>query len=117
MMLHLLLIIVETLINQNTNFSQSITASDPNGIDSYWLNDTSIFSVDGNGLIESLSTLSTITKYNLELWVNDTKGNENTCHFYINVREVSVGTGNLCRYKKFGFYNIRIPFMKESNCL
>lgn len=27
------------------------------------------------------------------------------------------GIGNLCRYRKFGYYNLNIPFMKEVNCI
>jgi hypothetical protein len=27
------------------------------------------------------------------------------------------GTANICRYRKFGYYDIKLPFMKEPDCI
>jgi hypothetical protein len=41
--------------------------------------------------------------------------------WYVNVLAIPVGGGNvtsaLCRYKYYGYYNERIPFMKEGGCI
>ena len=71
----------------NTSLSESFAASDTSGIDTYTLNDTSVFSINGAGLITNVTALETITIYNLNLTVNDTAGNQNSLIFWINVTE------------------------------
>jgi hypothetical protein len=104
----------------NTSFSKSITATDDVGISSYWLNDTSNFIVSNSGLITNNTFISTPSLFYLNLSVNDTSNNMNSCIFWINITNRPVtptGTGNLCRYKKFGFYNDNIKYFKEINCI
>ncbi len=73
----------------NTSFSDSITATDPSGIDTYLLNDTTIFTINSaNGLITNVTNLSTIKIYHLNISVNDTVGNLVSGIFYINITEV-----------------------------
>ena len=69
----------------NSSFSQSITATDNIAISTYFLNDTSDFTVDGSGLITNVSALSSFRLFNFNLSVNDTSGNINSTFFFINV--------------------------------
>lgn len=52
-----------------------IDASDEFGIDSYWLNDTTHFLIDSDGIISNTTDLNVGT-YGLEIYVNDTTGYE-----------------------------------------
>ncbi|MBD3252886.1 hypothetical protein GF386_04090 [Candidatus Pacearchaeota archaeon] len=75
-------------VYNNSAFSESITASDPNGIDSYKLNDTGNFIInDSSGLIENTTSMSPIQIYWLQIIVNDTLNNTSYGIFYINVSE------------------------------
>ncbi|MHA1201314.1 MAG: LamG-like jellyroll fold domain-containing protein [Candidatus Heimdallarchaeaceae archaeon] len=79
----------------NQSFSESITANDTSGIDSYVLNDTSIFNVNKTtGLIFNVTALDNIAFYLLNLSVNDTAGNENSGIFYINITSIPVVNPN-----------------------
>jgi hypothetical protein len=85
----------------NLSFSQSITASDPFGIDSYWLNDTTNFIISQAGLITNVSALDQVNFYWLNISVNDTYNNIASDIFYINISGVTIsqcgGTYNLLR--------------------
>jgi len=69
----------------NTPFSKGIIATDQTGIDSYWLNDISVFNIDNSGLITNITALDTYATYWLTLFVNDTLGYENSGEFYIEI--------------------------------
>lgn len=99
----------------STDFSQSITASSDVGISCYWLNDTTKFDVDCSGLITNVTNLNTIEVVTLKITVNNTIGEETNGDFYINIQ--TGGASYTCRYKKFGYYNLNIPFFKESDCV
>ncbi|TFG23373.1 MAG: hypothetical protein EU533_03235 [Promethearchaeota archaeon] len=60
-------------IEYGTSLSYDVSAWDPSGIDSYWVNDTINFQINGNGLIANCSYL-TVKTYWLEISVNDTIG-------------------------------------------
>jgi hypothetical protein len=102
--------------NINTEFSESITASDPSGIDSYVLNDTTTFQINKNtGLITNKTSLMTLMRYNLNISVNDTLGNLASGIFYIEIITSTSGNGTTigislqqCKYKKFGYYNEKL---------
>jgi hypothetical protein len=102
----------------NTEFSQSITASVEDisiNIECYWLNDTTKFDVDCNGLITNTTPLLTIEKIYLKITANSTLGDEVDGDFFIDIRERVIAI--ICRYKNFGIVNERIPFMKERDCI
>jgi hypothetical protein len=70
----------------NTSFGESITASDPSGIDSYRLNDTSIISIAAaTGLMANATNLSTEHLFYLNITANDTLHNLISGVFNINV--------------------------------
>ena len=99
----------------NTSFSESITASDPSGIDTYKLNDTSIFIINStNGLIMNATNLSIIETYWLNISVNDTAGNLASGVFYIDVTELPpVSTINFI-YPRVTF---KVPYIKQNEHL
>ncbi|MCH7850624.1 MAG: VCBS repeat-containing protein [Nanoarchaeota archaeon] len=73
-------------VNINDSFSQNFTATDSAvEIDTYSLNDTSVFNVSQTGLITNITNLSTMTIYWLNISVNDTLGNLNSTVFFINI--------------------------------
>jgi len=68
------------------SFSKYLSASDVSGIDSYILNDTSIFNINiETGLITNVTLLNSLTTYNLNASVNDTLGNTAYCEFKITI--------------------------------
>lgn len=102
----------------NTAFSRYITATDINGISCYYLNDTIAFGVDCSGQITNSIILDTATVYYLNISVNDTYGNINWGEFYINITESATGgTAVLCKYRKFGFYNLKYMGLREEICV
>ena len=107
----------------NTSFSKSITATDASGISSYWLNDTSYFTISNAGLITNNTNLSRIEIHWLNISVNDTVGNIVSGIFYINitiappVANVTIVSIAQCRYKKFMYYNTKLVWFRETNCI
>ncbi|MHA1840314.1 MAG: beta-alanine-activating enzyme beta-propeller domain-containing protein [Candidatus Ranarchaeia archaeon] len=61
-------------ISYGEPLSYQLNATDPNGIDTWWLNDTSVFTIDSTGLILNTTPLQ-VGNYPLEIKVNDTFGN------------------------------------------
>lgn len=76
----------------NTSFSYDLDASDTeSSIDSFWLNDTSIFIINiSTGVITNTTSLSNISIYWLNVSVNDTEGNVAWGVFFINVTAPSL---------------------------
>jgi len=107
----------------NTSFSESITASDVSGIDSYWLNDTTYFSIDAAGLITNVTNLSRIEIHWLNISVNDTFNNQNSGIFYIDIiivpsaGNVTITSVQVCRYKKLGYYNTKLVWLRQTGCI
>jgi len=99
----------------NENFSESITATSGVGISCYYLNDTSKFDVDCDGLITNSVPLSSVEKIYLTITVNNTLGEEISGEFYIDIR--TTGTYTLCLYRKYGFYNLKYMGLKEELCV
>lgn len=105
----------------NTQFSDTIHATDASGIDGYFLNDTTYFNISRTtGLITNLTNLTRFETYNLNLTVNDTNGNAASCSFWIDVNVyVPTGTGTtpICTYSKYGYYNLNLPWFRQANCM
>ena len=70
------------------SLSYSVSAYDDIDIDSYWLNDTSIFQIDTNGIISNKTDLS-VGNYYITIYVNDTSGNEISAGIKIEVQDNS----------------------------
>lgn len=76
----------------NTDFSETITATDNQGIDTYFINDTSIFQINStSGVLTNKTNLSTITVYTLNVSVNDTMGYTASQTISINITNSSIG--------------------------
>jgi hypothetical protein len=76
--------------NQNVelgdDLSYGLTAIDPSGISTWWLNDTVRFAVSADGLVTSIVSLVEGT-YGLQIWVNDTLGNTLSGTFSVSVQD------------------------------
>lgn len=99
----------------NTSFTANLDASDDVAIDCFSLNDTGVFDIDCFGTITNVTALTNITIYWLNVTVNDTSSNEASGEFFINV--VAAAVSRTCRYKKLGYYDTRLPWLWEVNCL
>jgi len=76
----------DQLLEFGGSFNYDLDASDPSGTDEWWLNDTTHFDIDGNGLITNSGPVP-IGEYWLEVNVNDTYGNTLTDTFKITVQD------------------------------
>ncbi|MFX1269369.1 MAG: rhodanese-like domain-containing protein, partial [Promethearchaeota archaeon] len=98
-------------IEFGSSFNYDLDASDPSGIDEWWLNDTTYFDIDGNGIITN-KTLVPIGEYWLEVNVNDTYGNTLTDKFKITVEDNiaptwdEIPTDQLFEYCEAFYYNL-----------
>ena len=54
-------------------FIYDLDASDPSGLDVWWINDTVMFTIDMNGIITNITSL-THGSYGIHVYVNDTVG-------------------------------------------
>jgi hypothetical protein len=77
----------------NLAFSYNFTATDLNGISCFKLNDTTNFNINCTGYMTNITSLENVTRYNLNLSVNDTFNNVASQVFYIEVVSVSAPTG------------------------
>jgi hypothetical protein len=68
------------------DLSYGLTAIDPSGISTWWLNDTARFAVSADGLVTNIVSLEEGT-YGLRIWVNDTLGNTLNGTFSVNVQD------------------------------
>jgi hypothetical protein len=69
------------------SFRYDLNASDSSGIDHWWLDSTTVFSITDEGVIENRVPL--IAKdYRFRVWVNDTYGNTLSDEFTLMVREI-----------------------------
>ena len=68
------------------DFSYGLTAIDPSGISTWWLNDTVSFAVSTDGLVTSTVSLGEGT-YGVQIWVNDTLGNTLNGTFSVSVQD------------------------------
>ncbi len=86
---------IETPINQITDYGLSfhydVNASDLVAISQYWLNDTSIFTIDNNGVISNITTIP-LGIYWLNVSVNDTSNNILSVIIQITVLDLSAPT-------------------------
>ncbi len=76
------------VIEYGSLFSYDLDASDLSSIHHWWLNDTTSFAIDSNGVITNVTTLA-IGVHGLQVWVNDTIGNIQTAAFSISVEDTT----------------------------
>jgi hypothetical protein len=65
-------------------FQYDLNATDPSGLDTWWVNDTTYFSIDNSGVITNSSTLN-LGVYGLQVWVNDTLNHVKSATFSVTV--------------------------------
>jgi hypothetical protein len=74
----------------NYNFRYDLNASSPDGIDEWWINDTTNFAISSQGIITNQTTMGTVgTVFGLQVWVNDTTNEVLTAEFNVTVVETS----------------------------
>jgi len=78
-------------IELGTSFRYDLNASDPSGIDQWWINDTTHFTIDSDGVITNATFLAA-GGYGLEVSVNDTCANVQTAHFLVDVADTVAPT-------------------------
>ncbi len=66
-------------------FAYDLNATDPSGLDTWWLNDTTNFAIDGNGIITSVPILA-VGLYGLNVSVNNTLGDVLSGEFTLTVQ-------------------------------
>jgi len=71
-------------IERGAHFAYDIDASDPSGIDSWWVMDARYFSIDSNGVVRNNTPLI-VGVYSVSVHVNDTMGNVLTGYFTLTV--------------------------------
>lgn len=72
-------------------FRYDLNASDPSGLDTWWLNDTANFNIGSNGRITSIGVL-TLGVFGVQVFVNDTYGNVLIGTFTIIVEDTTFPT-------------------------
>jgi len=81
---------VEEPIHQTHEFGDmfvyNLNATDISGIDSWWVNDTDNFEIDGEGIITNHTNLQ-VGSFGLQVWVDDTLGNTQTAEFSVTVQD------------------------------
>ncbi len=75
------------------DFTYDVNASDNTAIDTYWLNDTTHFSINpSSGLITNTTALGLGSSYHIRIRVNDTSGNEIDANITITVSDLESPT-------------------------
>jgi hypothetical protein len=108
------LVNIEATSSESGNWWYSYEGVSSAGWTEYAGNPTDIF---------SQAIVFAVGYYNISLKINDTLGNsDNHTELMVqfstgvasNVTSVSVST---CRYKKLGYFNIKLPWIKQANCI
>ncbi|MFX1475123.1 MAG: nitrous oxide reductase family maturation protein NosD, partial [Promethearchaeota archaeon] len=73
----------------NQLFTYDLNASDPSGLDNWWLNDTNFF-VNNQGVVSALGL--EVGSYTVQVWVNDTHNNTLTGFFSVTVQDTTAPT-------------------------
>ncbi|TXT58834.1 MAG: hypothetical protein BAJALOKI1v1_1540001 [Promethearchaeota archaeon] len=93
-------------------FYYDVNASDPSGIDHYWLTGTTSFTINNEGIITNSSLLS-IGDYWFTIHVNDTLGYERSCVLRVSVQDIEKQTSDIIdemlakylnEYNSYGYF-------------
>jgi len=101
-------------------FSYQMSCTDTIGTDTLWYN-----WMGTNYTYTTPTNLNgPVGNYNIQSWCNDTYGSVDTTttNFDIvgagsNVTIGEVATTLSCRYKRYGYYNTKLPWMRQKNCI
>ena len=83
--------ILDQVVELGTPFRYDLNASDPANLDTWWLNDTTHFTIDANGVITNNFALA-VNDYGVQVWVNDTANNIQTATFTLTVQDTTAPT-------------------------
>ena len=78
----------DQIVEFGDSFHYNLNATDLSGLDSWWLNDTTMFTIDVEGIITDLVSLP-VGKYGLKVWVNDTLGLTLMTTFTVTVQDTT----------------------------
>lgn len=78
----------DQVIEFGASFSYDLNATDPSGIDDWWLNDTSNFDINTDGVVTNNIALE-VQVYGLQVWVNDTVNDVLSANFSITVQDTT----------------------------
>ncbi|MFX0062686.1 MAG: C25 family cysteine peptidase, partial [Candidatus Hermodarchaeota archaeon] len=79
---------IDQIVEYGDAFSYDLDASDLSGISSWWINDTTNFSIDSNGLVTNAVTLA-VGDYGLEVRAYDPYGNYCSATFTVTVQDTT----------------------------
>jgi len=84
----------DQILEYGEDFNYQLDAIDPSGIISWWINNTSQFSISSNGLIIN-KVMLTVNRYYLEVKVYDSVGNYCNASIIITVQDTTAPTWNI----------------------
>jgi len=97
----------------NISFSYDVDATDDSALDTWWLNDTTVFNITQVGLITNITGLTSIEIYWLNISLNDTWGNLVSDVFFINITEVEgVEVITFLGYVNIRPQTIKVPYVR-----
>ncbi|RDE15555.1 MAG: hypothetical protein C4K47_02690 [Candidatus Thorarchaeota archaeon] len=82
---------VDQEFEEGSSFRYDLNATDLSGIDHYWVNDTTHFTISADGVITN-STVLAASVYWLQVYANDTQGNTLSSTFKITVQPSAAPT-------------------------
>ncbi|MFX0064741.1 MAG: S8 family serine peptidase [Candidatus Hermodarchaeota archaeon] len=102
---------IDQIVEFGDNFFYDLNATDLAGISTWWLNDTAHFTIDADGIITNVASLSVGT-YGLQVWVNDTHSNIQSASFTVTVQDstlpswVELPTDQIVEFGDNFFYDL-----------
>jgi len=76
------------LIEFGDGLRYNLNASDASGIDDWWIDDTTLFAIDGNGIVTNTTTLP-VGLFSILVFTNDTQGNLLSASFTVTVQDTT----------------------------
>jgi hypothetical protein len=104
---------INHVLDINQAFSYDLDATDISGIDTWWLNDTTHFTIDSQGLVTN-STFLPARSYGVQVWVNDTIGNTLTGTFTVTVQDTEPPTWMTPPEDQLLAYNVAFSYQLQA---
>ena len=107
---------INHVLDINHAFSYDLDASDMSGIDTWWLNDTTHFGIDSQGLVTN-STFLSARVYGIQVWVNDTIGYTLSGTFTVTVQDSAPPTWMTPPVDQILAYNVAFNYQLQASDL